>query len=332
MVVGLGAIGLSCARAIACEPSLELVAVIDTDTEKAGKSIVELSGGAACGQTDLCALSHIDDALAVKPQVAVVCTTSRFDQIAPLLRDLLDRGLAVVSSCEQMLYPWYRHAQLADDIDNAARAAGRAVLGTGVNPGFVMDYLPVVLASVVRRVTAVRCLRRVDASLRRAALQAKVGAGLSEKTFRARAAKGAIGHAGLAESLALLAAGLAHRVEPDSIEESLEPVLADRKLPWARGTIEPGQVTGVHHLAAWSAPDLSVTLDLTMAVGIDNPRDVVCIDGPVPVKLKIPGSVPGDSATVAALLNHIPIVHRAAPGLRTMIDLPPAGCIHRSRV
>src|SRR5690606_24625381 len=123
--------------------------------------------------------------------------------------------------------------------------------------------------------------------------------------FREHAAAGRVGHTGLAESIALIARGLGRHVEPGSVEEALAPVIAQMPLDSALGLIRPDCVAGIHQTAAWQGDDLRIELDLTMQVGVEHSRDTVSIDGPVQLHLKIPGAVPGDSATVATLLNHI---------------------------
>lgn len=329
LVVGLGPIGRSTLAALGRERCLKPVGMVDCDPSLIGKSAEDLGLGGENIDPSLRVCSTIDEAVAVAPtppKVAVLATVSAFDQAASDMRTLLGHKLAVVSSCEQMLYPAYRHAELAGEIDEAAKQAGRAVLGTGVNPGFVMDALAVGLASMVRRVSRVKCVRVVNASLRRAPLQQKVGSGLTVKKFDELQSQGQIGHAGLCESVALLVAGLSRRAEPGSIKETLEPIIAEHDMAWAKGNVLAGQVRGIHNTAVWEGDDLTVELDLTMALGEENPRDKIKIDGPVPIFMKIPGGMPGDSATVAALLNHVVIVHRATPGLRTMLDIPRAGC------
>lgn len=332
IVVGLGPIGFACARAVRAERGVKLVGMVDVDPSKVGKTLVELGGlGDDAEPLDQHGqeprvVGTIAEAAAHGADVAILTTTSKFDSCVESIRDLLKHGMAVVSSCEQMVWPWYRNADLANQIDAEARRAGRALLGTGVNPGFVMDKLAIVLATMVRRVTGVRCIRRVDASVRRQPLQAKIGATMSVEQFNSLKAADKIGHRGLAESIALLAAGLGREVRPGSIIETLEPVIAAIPIPSALGLISPGSVAGIHNVGRWQCDDLKIELDLTMAVGLDDPKDVVELSGPVQLKCKIPGAIPGDSATVAALLNHIPVVHRAKPGLRTMIDIEPAGC------
>lgn len=300
--------------------------MVDVDPAKVGLTLDQLAGRDQTDQNQPCVVHRLDEALIEGADVAILTTSSHFDAVAPMVLEVLDRGLAVVSSCEQMLWPWYRHRALANQVNAAAERAGRAVLGTGVNPGFVMDSLPVVMSSMLRRVKRVRCVRRVDASLRRAPLQAKVGATMAAEKFNELASQGRIGHQGLVESVALLAAGLGRKVKPDSVTETLEPCLADRPVSSALGLIEPGRVCGMRNVASWRGRDLRIELDLTMAVDLPDPKDTVELDGPVRLVVEIPGSVPGDSATVAALSNYVRVVHEAKPGLRTMLDVPTAGC------
>ena len=346
IVVGLGPIGVACARAIGVEHDMRLVGLVDSDPAKLGRSLDELNDPhefptAAEGAVESEYGNNVEDGLRVAGTVsaaaiggadlAILTTASRFERCVPAIAELLGLKLHVVSSCEEMAWPWYAAADPARQIDAQAQRAGRVALGTGVNPGFILDYLPVVLSSMVRRVKSVRCIRRVDASLRRLPLQAKIGGGLTPQEFESLARAGKIGHMGLAESAAMLASGLGHQAAPGSVRLGLEPVLADRPIQSALGLIEPGRVCGAHSTAAWANDQLSIELDLTMALGLPEPRDVIELRGPVPLRLKISGGIPGDSATVAGLLNCARAVGTLAPGLRTMLDLPPAGCRGRDR-
>lgn len=331
IVVGIGPIGISCARAVLAERDMKLVGLLDLDPAKQGKHLAQLVDDMSHDSADRgpAVTNSLDIAVGGGADVAILTTSSDLRVVAGTVRELLHRGLAVVSSCEQMVWPWYRHEALGRDLDAAAKAAGRAVLGSGVNPGFIMDFAAVALSCMVRRVTAVRCERRVDAGLRRRPLQAKVGATMTVEHFRDLAAQGKIGHEGLPESVAMIAAGLGRHVEPGSVQVTLDPVVAEKSMPSALGLIQPGQVAGIHNVGKWSGDGLSIELDLTMAVGTTEPRDVVVLDGPVQVRCKIPGGLPGDSATVAAMINHVRAVHVAPPGLRTMLDIPLAGCTGR---
>ncbi|MEL7237763.1 MAG: dihydrodipicolinate reductase, partial [Planctomycetota bacterium] len=228
-VIGLGPIGLTAARVVQLDPHLHLHTLIDTDASLVGTE--PLIDGPAVQSSDA-SLADCD--------VALVCTGSSFVDLEPTLRRCIENGTHVVSSCEEMLWPAYRHGPLAEAMDHAAIEAGVALLGTGVNPGFVMDYLPLVASTAVPEVTRVQVLRRVNAGGRRKPLQAKVGATLTVEEFEQRRAAGTIGHRGMAESVAMVCAGLGHTATPGSIEETLDPVVAEHELHSSLGTIEIG--------------------------------------------------------------------------------------------
>jgi len=340
MVVGLGPIGLACAKAVACDRDIELAALVDMAPAKVGKSLSQLQtmaeGSSAQIDEDVTQSRCVvhDSVLGAitaaggpgSVDIAILTTSSALPVVMPTIGQLLDQKIAVISSCEQLAWPWYRNAALASELDARAKAAGRGVMAAGVNPGFVMDYLAVMISTMVRRVTGVVCTRRVEAGLRRQPLQAKVGATMKPERFRELAAEGKIGHEGIAESVAMLAAGLGHTAQPGSVTVTLEPVIADRPTPSALGLVQPGYVSGMRNVAIWTDGELSIELDLTMAVGLRDPIDRVEVQGPVQITLEVPGGTPGDSATVAALINHLRPVAASKGGLLTMLDMPPAGC------
>jgi 4-hydroxy-tetrahydrodipicolinate reductase len=188
-----------------------------------------------------------------------------------------------------------------------------------------MDLLPLVLSSMVTKVTGVKVTRRLDASTRRLPLQAKVGATMTPEYFKELAADGKIGHMGIGESVAMLAAGLGRgNVKPSDINITLDPVIAPREMNSALGPIPQGMVCGMRNIARWAGKGLTIELDLTMAIGAQDPQDRVELSGPTPLTLIIPNSTPGDTATVAALMNCARVLPRVSPGLKTMLDLPPA--------
>lgn len=316
MVIGLGPIGIEAARAVQADRGMKLVGVVDVDPAKVGRRIEGLPK----------TVGHLEELLPKKPTVAIVCTTSHFQHIIPVLVDCMWHGIHVVSSCEEMSDPWFRHKKLADQMDAEAKHRKVALLGTGVNPGFVMDLWPAVLSSMVTQVTGVKVVRRLDAAKRRVPLQAKVGATMTVSHFKGLAREGKIGHMGIGESVSLLARALGQTAHPKDVKITLDPVIAKKPLKSALGLIKPGMVSGMRNTATYKGKGLTILLDLTMAVGVDDAQDRVELDGPVPLTAIIPGSTPGDSATVAALVNGARILPRVSPGLKTMIDIPPATC------
>lgn len=322
IVVGLGPIGLNAAKTVAADKTLKLVGLVDIDPAKIGKTLGELTGGGKGGPK---VVATIAEAAKSKPQVAIVTTASHFAKVAPTLRECMKRKMHVVSSCEEMSYPAYLNPALTKKIDAEAKKAKVALLGTGVNPGFVMDYLPVVFSSQVAKVTGIKAIRRVDAATRRKPLQAKVGATMTKEQFYDLKKKNAIGHMGIAESVALMAAGLGRKVKKGSVKVGLEPLVAEQPIESLLGRIEPGKVRGMQNTASWSGDGLTIELDLIMALGTPSPHDRIEIDGPVPLRLTIEGGTPGDTATVAAMINGARVLPTATPGLHTMLTIPVCG-------
>ena len=198
---------------------------------------------------------------------------------------------------------------------------GGRLLGTGVNPGFVMDTLPVALSAVCREVRSVTVERIQDASARREPFQRKIGAGLDRSAFSQAFKDGSLGHVGLGESAALLAHELG--LGRDQIRESLEMVKADRPLRWAGGTIEPGSAAGVRQIATVEFDGRTVArLIFQAAIGQAHPRDRIHLDADPPIELSIPGTIAGDHATVGITLNSLGWLAYAAPGLHTMTSIP----------
>jgi len=318
---GLGPIGAAALRIVAERPALHVVGAVDVDPDKVGRDVGEVVGlgRALIVRVDGNAAQALQR---LRPDVVVHCTGSSLEAVMPQLREIVVAGASIVSTCEELSYPWARQEALAAELDALARERGVAVLGTGVNPGFVMDLLPLVLSGVTSGVRAIHVRRVVDASARRGPLQRKIGAGITPADFTQRADRGALGHVGLRESLHMLAAGLGWEMR--DITDTLEPVLAETEITTAHVRVRRGNVAGVHEVARGTTlSGKSVELDLAMYVGAPDPRDEVVIDGEPRIHMVIHGGIFGDTATAAIAANAIPVVRTATPGLRTMYELPP---------
>lgn len=317
--LGLGPVGARCAELVLGRAELELVGAVDIDPGKTGKTVGELIESPACKvlvRRDL--VEVLADA---RPNLVLQTTGSRIQDVADQLRTCIRAGVSVVSTCEELLWPWYRNAELADELDSLARGRGVRLLGTGVNPGFVMDLMPVVLSASCKRIEAVFVEREVDAATRRGPLQTKVGAGMSESEFRKLAAERRIGHIGSCESTSVILHGMGWKA--DSLSETIEPMIADRRIETEFVRVEPGQVSGIHQvaLATQNGREL-VRLDLKMYVGAPHPHDRVRLSGDPPIDVLFEGGVAGDEATVANLVQAVPRLLSLAPGIRTVLDLP----------
>ena len=320
VVVGLGDIGQAIARGALARPELRLVGAADPHPDLAGKPLADVLGVPAPGLAVLTDPAELFRA--VRGGVVLHATGSHFQEVLADLTEAVRAGASVVSTCEELAWPWLRSEEAADQLDHLCEERNVAVLGTGVNPGFVLDRLPVFLAQVTGTVRHVRGLRVVDASTRRAGLRRKIGAGLTEEAFHEAAERGEVGHVGLAESAALVAAGLG--LSLDEVEEELLPLVAqeDQVSDGPPAGVRRGQVAGVQQTARVFAAEREVVrLELTIAVGAEDPRDEVELDADPPLRLLVPGGIPGEPATVAAVLNAVSAVTELR-GLVTVLDLP----------
>lgn len=319
---GLGTIGCGVVRALLSDPNIEVVGAIDPHPAKARKDLGEVAGvGHLLGvEVSFDPEPVLNDVYA---DVVVHCTGSSVPEVYPQLMQLIGAEKSVVSSCEELSFPWLRYPDLTQKLDRRAKETGVRILGTGVNPGFVMDLLPLMAATISRQVKAVHVRRVVDTSTRRVQLQRKTGAGLSVKGFEEGARGGGIGHVGLRESVFMIADTLGFS-KLDDVTETLEPVVAKKRTKTEYFSVDRGYVAGLRQSARAVVDDKTVVhLEVEMSIGATNPRDVIEIDGTPPLTLEIPGGVPGDVATASILANCVPFVaHSRMTGLITMRDLP----------
>ncbi|WP_164018411.1 dihydrodipicolinate reductase [Pyxidicoccus trucidator] len=319
VVMGLGFIGQEIARAAMTSPEVELIGAVDTQPSLVGRALGDVLGGPA---PRVKVVDSLEKAVAKrKGAVLLHATGSRLPQVMEQLLAALKLGLPVASTCEELAFPYLKYPELADQLDKAAQKAGVAVVGTGVNPGFVLDRLMAVAGQVcgpVRRATATRV---VDARLRREALQRKVGAGLTEEEFFELVDSEQLGHVGLVESAALAALGLG--LDCDDYEEEVAPVFAEEDISGGAFPVKKGRVAGMFQsVVGLEEGQERVRLELTIAMGADDPKDRIEIDADPKLVLEIPGGVAGDRATANALVNAAPRLTAAEAGLLTVLELP----------
>lgn len=307
ILVGCGPIGCRVAAMAAGRPDIELVGAVDVDPGKLGRDVGELGNSESLG------VSVSDDAADLvsktKPDVAFHATGSSFRAVYPQIAGLLEAGVNVVSTCEELSYPYRREPGLAGELDRLAKKNGVTVLATGINPGFLMDTWPLFMTAVCQEVKSIKAVRVQDASSRRLPFQQKIGAGCTPEEFRQRVAAGTLRHVGLEESIAMIAAGLGF--ELDDISETIEPVMAD------------GQVAGVRQVGRGMRGGREViTLEFVASLGAPESYDAVKIEGTPDLEVRIPGGVHGDLGTAAVVVNAARRVVEAPPGLLCMKDMP----------
>jgi 4-hydroxy-tetrahydrodipicolinate reductase len=319
MHVGLGPIGALVARQIASRKGFRIVGAVDVDPLKAGSDLGDVIDAGRKLRVGVTA--DIGRTIeATKPDVAVLCTGSSLKVVLPQLEEVLARRVPIVTTTEEAAYPAPRNRRLAKHIDAAAKKAGVAVLGTGVNPGFTMDALPIALTAVCERVDRIEVCRVQDARIRRLPFQQKIGAGLTREQFARQVGLGTVRHVGFTESIQMIGDAMGWRF--DRIVDEVAPKIAEQAVGSDLLAVEPGQVCGVIQNGVGYAKGAAlVTLRLEAYLGAPESYDSVLIEGSPRLHSTIAGGVHGDIATASITVNSIPAVLNAAPGLRTMRDM-----------
>ena len=317
---GLGPIGIESLKLAAEQSWLEVTGGVDIDPAKVGKSLADLTGVASLAGAKVFASLDALFAAVGAPDVVLHTAGSSAAASFAQAKPALDRGVSVASTCEELIFPALKTPDLAREYDALCRRTGARVAGTGVNPGFVMDILPICLTGVSRDVQSIYVERVVNASTRRQPLQAKIGSGQNPADFRAKFAAGKAGHAGFQQSVALLAHAMGWKL--DEIRESCEPVVATSRVVTKFFDVAPGQSVGIHQKCiGLSGGETKIKLDLQMYLEASLPHDAIVVKGRPDLNLVLNGGVAGDDATVASLINIVPRLLAAAPGVRLMTEL-----------
>jgi len=342
---GLGPIGSAVARHVVERAGLELVGGVDIAPAKVGQDVGEAIGlGRPLGfvvveklaqvQADAAASSAASSCArsGVRSGVVLHTTSSYFDQFKGQVIEILEAGLDIVSTAEELSFPWLAHPQEAAEIDAVAKRVGKTVLGTGINPGFIMDSLPLSLTAICQRVDHISVTRIINASTRRGPFQAKIGSGMTVDDFNARMAAGRMGHVGLPESVGMVFHTLGK--ELTRYESDVEPVVAEQLVKTDHFEVPPGRVKGLKQVARAYTDEAGtergtpsrrsgefMALTFIAALDAENEGDTIEITGKPDLEVKLQGTN-GDIATVAIVVNAIHRVKQAAPGLVTMRDLP----------
>ena len=317
---GVGPIGAAIVRLMRTKQAIEVVGAIDKDPAKAGQDLGTVVG-AEDAPWGIIVASEAAGLLGDGVDLVTHSTSSSLRDVAGQLLEAVQAGCCLISTCEELAYPYRKYPDISARLDAEAKEWGVALVGTGVNPGFVMDKLLLTVAAAAQRVDHAKAVRIVDASHRRGPLQKKIGAGMSVEEFRAQVSAGVIKHHGLPESVAMVADGLGYTI--DDIIEKIEPVVAKERVETKFLTVEAGQVSGVHQIARGiSGGKDRIYMELKMYVGAGASSDTIELTGDPNLTVSVPGGTHGDIATAAVVVNAIPTLLDASAGLRTSRDLP----------
>jgi 4-hydroxy-tetrahydrodipicolinate reductase len=319
LIVGLGPIGASVARQIAGRKGFQLVGAVDIDPLKVGQDAAIVLGLEKPSR--LRVTSDIGKTIkSVKPHVAVLCTSSSLKSVVGQFEEVLRHRVPIVTTTEEAAYPSRANRRVAARLDAAARKAKVAVLGTGVNPGFTMDALPIALTAVCERVDSIEVLRVQDARVRRLPFQQKIGAGLTKEQFERRVGAGTVRHVGFTESIEMIADAMGWKL--DRVTDEIEPKMAGADVASDLLSVRAGQVCGlIQRGTGYVSGQPRIRLRLEAYLGAPEAYESVLIEGTPRIHSRIDGGVHGDIATASMAVNSIPAVLTAQPGFRTMRDM-----------
>jgi 4-hydroxy-tetrahydrodipicolinate reductase len=322
ILYGVGAVGAMFAKYLLEKEGVQIVGAVDIAKEKAGKDLGEIIGLGK--KTGVIVSTDITEVLSeTKANVAIHATSSFLKDTYPQIASILKKGVNVVSTCEELSYPNLTEPKLAKELDAIAKKHDATVLGTGINPGFLMDTLVIALTAPCQKIEKINATRVMNAGTRRVPFQKKVGAGLTVEEFQKKMKRKEItGHVGLEQSIAMIAAALAWKLDK-IIAEPAEPVVAKKPVASKDIHVDAGKVAGLRQKAkGLKGTKELITLDFRAYIGAEEEYDAVTIKGVPPINQKITPCVHGDIGTIAMVVNAIPRVINAPAGLFTMKDLP----------
>jgi 4-hydroxy-tetrahydrodipicolinate reductase len=319
---GIGAVGGFIAKFLLEKEGVEIVGAVDVAKDKVGRDLGEVLG--LKRRVGIKISENLESVLEKTGADIVIHATSSFlKDTYPQIASILRHGVNVISTCEELSYPYVSEPKLAEKLDALAKKHDATVLGTGINPGFLMDTLVIVLTSPCEKIEKIEVTRIMNAGTRRLPFQKKIGAGLTVGEFQQKIDKKQItGHVGLEQSVAMIASALAWKLD-EILVQSVDPVIAKKIVESKDIKVNAGMVAGLKQKAKGLMKNREViALDFQAYIGAEEEYDAITIKGVPNINQKIQPCVHGDIGTVAVVVNAIPKVIDAPAGLFTMKDLP----------
>lgn len=326
VIWGYGAMGKGIAEMLLKKKGVEITGVCDTHPKLVGKSFLaplDYEGE----HPDVMVEADIETLLdRVEASVVMIATDSFTKKSYDKIETVLKRGINVISTAEEMAYPKANEPELAEKMDALAKANHATILGTGINPGFVMDLLVVAMSGVMSEVESIQATRVNSLSPFGPTVMEEQGVGISPETFEKRLAEGSLsGHVGFKESVMMIADALGAPI--DRFEQQMKPIMTsiDRKSKY--GEAKAGNLAGIDMTAQGYQGD-NVFIDMKHPQQIEpelegtQTGDYITIKGTPEINLSVKPEIDGGIGTIAMCVNMIPHVLNASPGLKTMIDLP----------
>jgi hypothetical protein len=324
--IGFGPLGIQIAKYITQKSTVKTLAGVDVNANLRGKPLSELDHNLSNDVLIFASVKEAVNYLKIKPDIAIITTVSSLEKLIPQIEEVAAFGIPVISTCEELSYPWILQPELSKKLDTICKKHNITCLGTGVNPGFLMDYLPAVFTSISKEIEQITVERVQDATPRRVPFQRKIGAGLTLNEFKKKEATGTLRHVGLQESVYLLANSMG--LELDEVTESLHPVIAETAVASQAINVDKGDARGVEQIAhGYKNGVCKIKMHFKAAIGESRSFDKVTIKGVPNFTSEIDGGINGDIATCATTINCIHSVLKAPAGLQTMATIAVPGFI-----
>jgi 4-hydroxy-tetrahydrodipicolinate reductase len=329
-VLGTGQMGSGIVRLLLRKQGVELVGVYGRRADRAGVDVGEAIG--LDGKMGVALSADLSEMLSsAKPDVAIQATCSRVEQAADEIKIAVRGGANVISIAEEMAYPSYEAPGLAEEIHKLAVENKVTVVGTGINPGFVLDLLVITLTGVCYSVETITAKRINDLSPYGPSVLKTQGVGITPEAFRKGVADGSVvGHFGFPESISMIAKVLGWKI--DRIEQTRDPIISKVHRETEFVKIEPGLTAGCTHTAKGymdGKPVIHLIHPQQVHPHLEDVQtgDYIDIKGEPDVNFSSGPEIPGGIGTIALAVNMIPQVVTGPPGLKTMADLPAPAAI-----
>lgn len=329
---GFGAMGKGMARLLSRRKGVEIVGVCDVNPAYQEKNIYDMLEMEAASFSPVIITDNIDQVLDKVPvDICIVATDSFVKGVFPKIKTVVSRGVNVITIAEEMSFPWAQEHELAEEMDRLAKQHKVSILGTGINPGLMMDLLAVCLSGAMTDVRHVKCERVNSLSPFGETVMKEQGIGITVEDFDKGVADGSLaGHVGFHESAAMIAKALG--LSYDSLQQQMLPIVTDvdRKSP--HGFAPKGHVAGVNMTAQAKDGEKEIIQLIhpqqiePEQVGVDT-GDYIMLTGEPPISMAVKPEVNGGLGTIAMACNMLPFVVAARPGLLTMLDLPVPRCV-----
>ncbi|MCL2698911.1 MAG: 2,4-diaminopentanoate dehydrogenase [Defluviitaleaceae bacterium] len=326
IIWGIGAMGGGMADMLMKKQGVDIVGAVGGTDSKVGKSLFDFIKTDRGDRADII-IGRAEDVIKEGAADIVLCCTDSFTKNAfPRLKLCLEQKINVISCAEEMAYPQAQSPDLAKQLDEIAKANGVSILGTGINPGLIMDLLVVIMTGCCESVDHILSRRVNSLSPFGKTVMEEQGIGITKEEFLDGVKTGKLsGHVGFPESARMIADAIGWKI--DKLEQSMNPIMTDVDRKSLHGFAKAGNVAGCS-MEATAYRDGKEIIKMEHPQQIEPEQvgiqtgDYVIIKGTPDINMVNSPEVPGGIGTIAMCVNMIPHVINARPGLHSMIDLP----------